>query len=32
VRDAYERAADVVLVQDDGWCGHRFLPGLSGPG
>jgi hypothetical protein len=33
VRDAYERASDVVLVQDDALLvGHMDLPGLTGPG
>jgi methyl coenzyme M reductase gamma subunit len=33
VRYAYERPADVVLVEDDLGVGHqRFLPGLTGPG
>jgi hypothetical protein len=33
VRDAYERASDVVLVEDDALLvGHMDLPGLTGPG
>jgi hypothetical protein len=32
VRDAHERAADVVLVEDDLRFGHSVLPGLTGPG
>ena len=33
VRDADERASDVVLVQDDALLvGHMDLPGLTGPG
>ena len=32
VRDAHERPADVVLVEDDLAFVMRFLPGLTGPG
>ena len=32
VRYPHERAADVVLVQDDALLRHMVLPGLTGPG